>query len=609
MANGAVGVAVNTKSQWHNQVEQSAHAGLMGKLKGIVITPTQSTQKATNAALTFEAYFKDAVGRAGSGVPEHSRAGFQARAQELFREILDNSFDPVVRDGLTRGDGRVSDKLVREAVAQANQKAQQALVELQTYALYARQADGGGPRDIRPQPIPRYDNRGGLAAFNVIRAAPQIENMVLRGGGAKGIGNPEALVEMERAGMFKGLQHIVGSSAGALTAIGLACGRSAEQFQTFATSVNMGDLKGKAQDYETRYPTVKVDWRVGLHTAGQALVVLDRASAGPIERYLNEHMNDAAFQARLVDMQARLNAQTPGTGDVAIDRLAALRNQNYEGERTGQMITFGDLKLLHMLDPVQFKELTLTGWDKTNNEETHFSAESTPNMPVAVAGRISMSIPVYFRSVDYDPGDGKGVRTFVDGGVGSNMPTEVITRGLQGQALDQARAQTAVLTFDEKGEAYTVLHGPPDHPGRLGRAMNWAAGKVVGVGAGVVAGNSGYQKTSDQDTQKIHDAGPNAFVVFHGDIGTLDLNASPERVQQAKAMATLKMLEQIERRQDQACAAEFATPDDCYRVLTDVEKQAVRAGGPPAFRLGASGGEDPAYHFEKAVYDMVMTLG
>ena len=152
MANGAVGVAVNTKSQWHNQVEQSAHAGLMGKLKGIVITPTQSTQKATNAALTFEAYFKDAVGRAGSGVPEHSRAGFQARAQELFREILDNSFDPVVRDGLTRGDGRVSDKLVREAVAQANQKAQQALVELQTYALYARQADGGGAQRAEEDP-------------------------------------------------------------------------------------------------------------------------------------------------------------------------------------------------------------------------------------------------------------------------------------------------------------------------------------------------------------------------------------------------------------------------------------------------------------------------
>jgi len=48
-------------------------------------------------------------------------------------------------------------------------------------------------------------------------------------------------------------------------------------------------------------------------------------------------------------------------------------------------------------------------------------------MPIAVAGRISMSLPGVFSPVMYDPDNSGTLRPFMDGGIGSNLPTEVVT--------------------------------------------------------------------------------------------------------------------------------------------------------------------------------------
>jgi hypothetical protein len=42
-----------------------------------------------------------------------------------------------------------------------------------------------------------------------------------------------------------------------------------------------------------------------------------------------------------------------------------------------------------------------------------------------------------------------------------------------------------------------------------------------------VAGNPGYDTASARDQDQVYNAGPNGFVVFHGDMGTLSL--SPEQ--------------------------------------------------------------------------------
>lgn len=584
MVTAPLGNVRDLSTQWSDTVQRGAQAPTgFARLAGAFTTPTSSANQIVNAREAFKGFFQSQSAALASGVPEHSKAGFEARAQELCTAILEGSLDTAMQEAIARGDGRVPDKVLREAVSKANAKAQEALQTLQIHAAHARLAEDRNV-DLRPQVVPRKGSDGQVQGFNVIRQAPQIENLVFRGGGAKGIGNPEALVEMQNAGMLSGLKHLVGTSAGALTAICLSCGQDAHAFQAFSSSVDMNELKGKPEDFEARYPMVNVGWRTGFH-AGRALELLDQTSAANVSKYLNEKWDPAALRPKLASLgEANI--------DTAIDRLDRLRAQDFDDDRTGQMVTFNDLHLMHLLEPRQFKELTLTGWDDTNKRETYFNAQNTPDMPVAVAGRISMSIPVYFRSVDFDPGDGGGTRAFTDGGVGSNMPTEVITDNLQGRALEEARARTALLTFDENGKAYTVLHKEPEGP-------------ATGVGAWAKAkasGNAQLAQTAQQDKAKIHEAGTNAFVIFHGDIGTFDLDASAERVRNAQTISTLKTLEQIEQRRDQAYAAEFDSAEDCFAVLTNPEKQALRDGGEPHPGSYPARENDPCYRFELALY-------
>jgi predicted acylesterase/phospholipase RssA len=564
--------------QWQSTVEGSqAGKSVWQTLKGVFSTPTQGMESVINARENFKAFFQEQVSSLGQGVPEHSRAGFEARGQELVRGILENSLDQAMQDAIARGDGKVSESVLREAISGANAKAKLALMELETHALRARISDGRD-HDVRPQVISGQDGR-----IQVIRQAPQIENLVLRGGGAKGIGNPPALIEMENAGMLSGLKRLVGTSAGALTAVCLSCGQNAKAFSEFSETVDMNELKAKPENFEARYPGVDVGWRKGFH-AGRALELLDQTSAGQVSSYLEKNWNTPQFQEKL----ARLK-ETEGEG--AVMRLAQLRTQDFTTDRTSQMVTFRDLHLMHELEPTQFKELTLTGWDDTNKRETYFNSTNTPDMPLAVAGRISMSIPIFFKSVTYDPGDGQGPRTFTDGGVGSNMPTEAVLDGLEGRDLEETRARTAIMTFDENGKAYTVMHGAPEEQGAPpGAFKSW------------LAGNPGYAQSSVEDREKIRDAGPNAFLIFHGDIGTFDLGASPERVEFAQLMSTVKTLEQIEHRQGQAYSVEYTEPRDCFAVLNDLERQALRQGGPPLPGEYERGIEDPAYRFQNELY-------
>ncbi|SAI66915.1 Patatin-like phospholipase [Bordetella ansorpii] len=588
MVTAPLGNVGHLSAQWNDAVQRSGETPKgFARLAGIFSTPTSSATQLVNTREAFKGFFQAQVSQLGAGVPGHSKAGFEVRAQELCASILENSLDTAMQEAIARGDGRVPDKVLREAVSKANARAQEALQELQIHASHAR-LTVDRQVDIRPQVVPRFGPGQEVVGFNVIRQAPQIENLVFRGGGAKGIGNPEALVEMQGAGMLSGLKHLVGTSAGALTAVCLSCGQDAHAFQEFSASVDMNELKGKPEDFETRYPMVNVSWRTGFH-AGRALELLDQTSASGVSQHLNKHWDPAAMRDKLASLGGEQEI------DSAIERLDQLRTQDFDDDRTGQMVTFKDLHLMHLLAPAQFKELTLTGWDNTNKRETYFNAQNTPDMPVAVAGRISMSIPVYFRSVDFDPGDGSGTRSFTDGGVGSNMPTEVITDGLQGRALEEARARTALMTFDENGKAYTVLHQEPEGPATGFGA--WAKAKA--------SGNAQLSETGHQDRTKIHEAGSNAFVIFHGDIGTFDLDASPERVRKAQTLSTLKTLEQIEQRRDQAYATEFDSAQDCFAVLTDHEKQALRDGGephpgnyPPHYET------DPIYRFEFELYEL-----
>ncbi|MGB3274981.1 MAG: patatin-like phospholipase family protein [Castellaniella sp.] len=485
-----------------------------------------------------------------------------------------------------RASVRLSPEGLGAAALQASDSMQRQLQGLQERNPRAVEASS---YDIRPQGIPRYDAENRLLGFTVIRQAPPLETLVFRGGGAKGVGNPSVLAEMRDAGMLDGIKHLVGSSVGALTALGLASGLDAQALQVFADKLNEDATRDASDGFQSRYPMLDTSWRLGFR-AGRVLELLDRTTAEQVSSYLNAHWAGDAFQSRLERLRL-------AEGEGAADRLAQLRHQDYDADRSGRMITFNDLRLLHRLDPARFKSLTLTGWDATRGQTMYFDAQTTSDVPVAVAGRISMGFPVYFKSVDFDPGDGHGLRTFIDGGVGSNVPVEVVTKGLQGKALEYAKAGTAVLTFDNEGSAYQILHQTPQPPSF---GLGWIKKKLEGL----VARNPDYGWSSYQDELKIHEAGPNAFVVFHGDIGTLDMGASPERLALARAQAGMKMREQIELRRGQAYAEEFASARESFMELNDQEKRAILEGPPPESGAYPKGRDDAGYQFELALFEL-----
>ncbi|WP_368649329.1 patatin-like phospholipase family protein [Castellaniella ginsengisoli] len=489
--------------------------------------------------------------------------------------------------GPRRDSVRLSQEGVGAAALQASDSMQRQLQALQ--GRNPRSADAS-TYDIRPQGIPRYDAGNRLVGFTVIRQAPPLETLVFRGGGAKGVGNPSVLAEMRDAGMLDGIKHVVGSSVGALTALGLASGLDIPALQALADKFDGKAMRGAPDGgFQSRYPMFDTSWRPGFQ-AGRVLELLDRTTAEQVSGYLGAHWAGDAFQTRLERLRL-------AEGDGAVDRLAQLRHQDEGADRSGRMITFNDLRLLHRLEPDRFKNLTLTGWDATRGRTLYFDAQTTPDVPVAVAGRISMGFPVYFKSVDLDPGDGHGLRTFTDGGVGSNMPVEVVTNGLQGKRLEHAKARTAVLTFDEGGEAYRILHQTPQPPSF---GLEWVKDKL----AGWVARNPDYGWSAYQDRLKVHEAGPNAFVVFHGDIGTLDLGASSTRRGLAQAQAALKMREQIALRRGQAYAEEFSSARECFMHLNDREKRAILEGPVPEPGAYPKGRDDAGYQFERTLFEL-----
>ncbi|MGE8658733.1 MAG: patatin-like phospholipase family protein [Achromobacter sp.] len=557
-------------SVWQPPVQQPT--SLLGQLKGLFVTPDSDGTHVDAARHSFEQYFQRETSALADMMGPKGIEGFARDVQARFESIVQRTFDALPR----REDGSVGGKDFASAMKSAGKEAAMALDRLKVDAARAELLSNLGPVDTRPQIIARGDK------FVVIRPAPQLENMVLRGGGAKGIGYSAGLDQMEKAGMLAGVRHLAGSSAGALTATCLAAGLSAAQFEQgpadalFRPGV-LDALKGGA-DLARIYPDLRMEG--GLAPAVASLKVVDQATMQSVQGYLSAHWNTAAFQDKLVALagQGQLDARH-------LERLTTLQQlPDFEQAHPDSMITFGDLKLLNQLAPETFKQLTLTGWNKTDQREEYFSADTTPDMPVAYAARISMAFPIAFKAVSLETPDA-GRKVYADGGIGSNMPSEVFTHPadahgvrteLTGQAREQAQARTLLLTFDQNGKAYQVMHGgPPQRP------APGVLGKIKAFFVNLITRHPDQAATGLADRHKIRDAGPNALPVFHGGISTLTSNISDQTQHQAHMLSAWKALEQIDARTQQAYSMECDSLEELAGLLTEDEKRALRDGPAP----------------------------
>ena len=213
-------------------------------------------------------------------------------------------------------------------------------------------------------------------------ARPIYRNLVMEGGGIRGIAYGGALEELERQGVLAELRRVGGTSAGAIQAALLAVG----------------------------------------YLPSEIIEVVNRT---PIQRLNDGRLIFLGGSTRLVTQYGWYR------GDELtkyLSKLVACKTGNPH-------LTLGELHALAQQQPTHYRDLYTTGTNLTRQCTQVFSHETHPFMRVADAVRISMSIPLYFRvravlldttgHVVHRPAPGQSVEVLVDGGLLANYPIDL----------------------------------------------------------------------------------------------------------------------------------------------------------------------------------------
>lgn len=467
---------------------------------------------------------------------------------------------------------------------------------------------------IAPQIFKRHDG-----TYNLIRAVPPIENLILPGGGSKGIGLAGALLELESAGMLSSLRAIAGSSAGALVATWLSVGRSLPELEVLfggdfrnllKTDKGLNFLYPDIKFVSTAAVTAKLlsPFGAGHDTAIGMIKKLDEVTAEGVRDYLIKQNPDdlacsiKAIAKREVDAKvikgeisedpAAINAAVEQRAKYILDRFNTLQEKaDFSKSRQGKMVTFEDIAFLHAIAPDKFKSLRITAYDLAKKDHVIFDEHIAPNLPVAYAARASMAHPLIATGVSFQGNTWSGTgHTFSDGGISSNMPVEALVpltapkaaTGLPAPAYQRLRAATAVMAFDEDGTAMrTINHSPEiewNNRGFFKRIVDYISYGVMGW----VASNPDIAKDNLDDVQKTHDFGANVLIVKHGDIKTMDLDVSSKRKTDAISLARTSLQEQLKIVRGDSYAVEVSSVQEAFDLLEPAEKASLLAGKPAA---------------------------
>jgi NTE family protein len=298
-------------------------------------------------------------------------------------------------------------------------------------------------------------------------SAPPITNLIMEGGGERGEVYPGAIKVLEEQGKMQQIQRIGGSSAGALSAVILALGNSADEFADIGKNLKLTDL---------------VDTKATLESVKNFFLgrgVLSGDSA------LNE-----------VRQVVRTKVEA------ALKKYPSLTDLNIDLER----VSFRNLHDISARHPdLGMKELFIVGTNKSAKDSEIFCNDKTPDMEIATAARISMSIPVLYQTVE-----NKGAE-YEDGGCLQNyamnmfdkdpyLPQSKYCLGSNGQNLC-----TLGLKVDTaENMQYLLWHNKQAEENTLGSIKDKAAGilnNIEGKVADLLTGVS-YTKAAREEDER-----------------------------------------------------------------------------------------------------------
>ena len=214
-----------------------------------------------------------------------------------------------------------------------------------------------------------------LIAFSYVSHA-QYTNLILEGGGMKGIAYAGAFEVLDSLGISDSIERIAGTSSGAMNGLMYALGYSGKEIHHLNLNTNFGKYN-----------------QVGFPLIGGLIRV---------KKTYGYYKTD-----KLIEDLGKVMAAKGFSPDLTFEEL-------YIAHQSGK-----NVKLLY-----------LTGANLTDQKTEVFSHETYPTMRVLDAVRISISIPMYFEAVFMQP-DGSLVekndadsttKIMVDGGVLDNYP-------------------------------------------------------------------------------------------------------------------------------------------------------------------------------------------
>lgn len=305
---------------------------------------------------------------------------------------------------------------------------------------------------------------------------PSIENLVLEGGGVKGIAYVGALLALEQSGMYAGIKRVAGSSAGGIIAMLVGLGYSVEEMDDIVRNLNFLDLMDPHNPF----------WLADkFKTAEELITFLQSGNKRGVYRGEVFHSLAQSYVAKALP-------------------------------EFGPNATFGDLKKAIDLDMEtkgysRLKNMIFTGTNLSTGKTEYFGFDNPEclDMPIALAVRITMSFPGAFEGVEW-----KG-HFYVDGGVGDNLPIEIfdhekyIPKGVKRGEMGNNPC-TLGLKIDTADEIYGY-----DSEKSIGLIDYFS--RLIGV--------------HTKDLPKHAEKKPNIVRIFDEEVSTLDFSLNDEKKQ------------------------------------------------------------------------------
>lgn len=311
----------------------------------------------------------------------------------------------------------------------------------------------------------------GVRGEGSLRGSMTTYDLVFEGGGAKGVAFAGAIRALEEADYRAG--RLLGTSAGAVTATLIAVGYSADTILDLLTE--------RLPSGESRFSTfadIPASFRDEEIAASRLAAYLKANNVLFVPDTLEDWGDQTIMRALLsLPLYRQLFSFIELGGLYAGDAFL-----QWMIERLDAMDTLGAATLANLFEHTGL-ELTLTATDVTDQRLLILNHRTAPDLPVAWAVRMSMSVPFYWQEVTWQTDWGSYRQDtltdhkLVDGGVLSGFPMELLLSQDKYVTDVMGMPQGTVVGFllDEDG----VVPNEPPAPMHLARNTVGSAAKTL----------------------------------------------------------------------------------------------------------------------------------